>query len=87
LITYGFKGKVVINFKIHDFNSRAGKLQVSCNGESGIYINLSKDVNQDLREYCMLNKYQDRVYLFTKSNGTSLAPDSMLGTLKSRLKK
>lgn len=85
LITYGFKEKVVINFKLNDFISREGKLQVSYNGENSTYINLPEDLNQDLREYCVLNKYQDRKYLFSKSNGTLLTPDSMFGTLKSRL--
>ncbi len=31
-------------------------------------------------KYCALNIYEDRICLFTKSNGTPLTPDSMLGT-------
>lgn len=87
LVTYGFKEKVVINFRVHDFDSKKGKLLVNYNGENSIYVNLPKDIYQDLAEYCTLNKYENRAYLFTKSNGTPLTPDSMLGTLKSRLKK
>lgn len=87
LITYGFKEKVVINFKRPDFDSKNGKLLVNYNEDNSIYVNLSDDIYQDLKVYCALNKYEDRVYLFTKSNGTALTADSMLSTLKSRLKK
>ena len=38
-------------------------------------------------QYCELHKYTDREYLFTKSNGTQLTPDSIFATLKERLKK
>lgn len=87
LVAYGFKEKVVINFKLHDFDSQRGKLLVNCNGENSLLIHLPEDIHQDLVEYCSLNKYRDREYLFTKSNGALLTPDSMLGTLKSRVKK
>lgn len=87
LVTYGFKERVVINFKLCDFDRKIGNLLVNYNGENSIYINLPEDICQDLEEYCTLNMYEDRICLFTKSNGTPLTPDSMLGTLKSRLKK
>ncbi len=87
LITYGFKEKVVIKFKLHDFDSQKGELLVNYNEDNSIYLYLPDDICQDLRGYCALNKYKNRIHLFTKSNGTSLTPDSMLGTLKSRLKK
>lgn len=87
LLTYGFKEKVVVNFKRQDFDSENGKLLINYNGENSISINLFQDIYQDLAEYCTLNKYDERVYLFTKSNGTPLTSDSILGTLKSRLEK
>ncbi len=87
LLLYGFKEKVVINFKPHDFDSKKGRLLVNYNGDNSLYVDLPDDVCQDLREYCVLNKYKDRANLFTKSNGAALTPDSMLGTLKGRLKK
>ncbi len=87
LLTYGFKEKVVVNFKRQDFDSENGKLLINYNGENSISINLFQDIYQDLAEYCTLNKYGERVYLFTKSNGTPLTSDSILGTLKSRLEK
>ena len=87
LLTYGFKEKVVVNFKRQDFDSENGKLLINYNGENSISINLFQDIYQDLAEYCTLNKYEERVYLFTKSNGTPLTSDSILGTLKSRLEK
>lgn len=87
LITYGFKEKVVINFKRQDFDLKNGKLRINCNGENSISIILFQDIYQDLAEYCALNKYEERVYLFTKSNGKPLTSDSILGTLKSRLGK
>lgn len=87
LVTYGFKERVIINFKLEDFDGITGKLLVGRNEENSIYIYLSEDIRQDLIEYCMLNKYQDRVFLFTKSNGAKLTPDSMFHTLKDRMKK
>ena len=87
LLKYGFKEKVVVNFKRQDFDSENGKLLINYNGENSISINLFQDIYQDLAEYCTLNKYDERVYLFTKSNGTPLTSDSILGTLKSRLEK
>lgn len=87
LTTYGFKEKVVINFRLADFNSNEGTLLVNCNGENGIYINLYEDIYQDLLKYCAIHEYPGRVYLFTKSNGSSLTPDSIFGTLKMRMKK
>lgn len=87
LVTYGFKEKVVINFKLHEFDSQRGELLVNCNGESSLLIHLPENIHQDLVEYCSLNEYRERECLFSKSNGTLLTPDSMLGTLKSRVKK
>lgn len=78
---------VVINFKIEDFDDITGKLLVGCNEENSIYICLPEDIRRDLIEYCILNKYQDREFLFTKSNGAKLTPDSMFHTLKSRIEK
>lgn len=87
LITYGFKEKVVINFKLSDFDGQTGKLIVCCSEENSINIDLPEDICHDLIVYCDLNKYQERECLFTKSNGTCLTPDSMFGTLKTRMKK
>jgi len=87
LITYGFKEKVIINLKLSDFDHQTGKLLVCCNGENSINVNLAEDIRADLAIYCALNKYQNRVTLFTKSNGASLTPDSIFYTLKTRMKK
>lgn len=87
LITYGFKEKVVINFKLSDFDREKGELLVNYNEDNCICVDLPDDIYQDMEKYCALNKYEDRVYLFTKSNGAALTADSMLSTLKSRLKK
>lgn len=87
LSIYGFKEKIVINFKLSDFNSKEGTLLVNCSEENSIYINLRKDICQDLLKYCTIHEYKDRVYLFTKSNGSPLTPDSIFGTLKNRMKK
>ncbi len=87
LTTYGFKEKVVINFKLRDFDDQTGKLMVCCNEENSINIDLPEKIYRDVVIYCSLNKYQEREHLFTKSNGTCLTPDSMFGTLKPRMKK
>lgn len=59
----------------------------NCEEESSISIRLREDIFNDLERYCSLHKEQSRVYLFTKSNGAPLTPDSILGTLKPRMKK
>lgn len=87
LITYGFKEKIIVNFKLSDFDRKRGTLLLNCEEESGIYIYLREDIFNDLERYCSLHKEKSRIYLFTKSNGMPLTPDSILGTLKSRMKK
>ena len=87
LTTYGFKEKIVINFKLRDFDDQTGKLMVCCNEENSINIDLPEEIYRDLVIYCNINKYRERAHLFTKSNGTCLTPDSMFGTLKTRMKK
>lgn len=87
LITYGFKEKVIINMKKEALNREEGTLLVSSNDECEIHIKLEKEILESLIKYCELHKYTDRVYLFTKSNGTQLTPDSIFATLKERLKK
>lgn len=86
-MTYGFKEKIIINFKLDDFDREKGTLLVNCEEESGIFIQLRKDIFEDLERYCTLHRDQSRVRLFTKSNGAPLTPDSIFGTLKSRMKK
>lgn len=66
LTTYGFKEKVVINFKLKDFDDQTGKLMVCCNEENSINIDLPEEIHRDLEIYCNLNKYREREHLFTK---------------------
>lgn len=87
LITYGFKEKVIINLKKEALNKEDGTLVVNDNEDYGIHIKLEKSILESLIRYCELHKYTDRVYLFTKSNGTQLTPDSIFATLNERLKK
>lgn len=86
LMNYGFKEKIIVNFKLNDFDSNKGKLLLNY-GEGNILISLKEDILQDLERYCALHKYQDRTCLFTKSNGAPLTPDSIFGTLKGRIEK
>lgn len=87
LITYGFKEKVIINIRAVDFNKMEGKLLVDNDEGQGIYIKLAEDILSDLVKYCELHKYPERTYLFTKSNGAQLTPDSIFATLKERMKR
>lgn len=87
LTTYGFKEKLIINFKLDDFDREKGILLLNCEEESSISIRLREDIFKDLERYCTLHGEQSRIYLFTKSNGMPLTPDSILGTLKPRMKK
>lgn len=87
LSTYGFKEKVIINIKIGDFNKREGTLLINGEEEQELRIKLDEDILADLVRYCELHKYPNRTYLFTKSNGTQLTPDSIFTTLKERMKK
>ncbi len=87
LTTYGFKEKVIINIKIEDFSVAEGTLLINGEEEQGLRIKLDEDILADLVRYCELHKYPDRSYLFTKSNGTQLTPDSIFTTLKERMKK
>ena len=87
LITYGFKEKIIINIRTEDFNEKEGQLLVGCDEEQRIYIKLEADIWEDLVKYCRMHKYPDRTYLFTKSNGEQLTPDSIFYTLKEKMKK
>lgn len=87
LITYGFKEKVIINVKTEDFSKLEGTLLINSEEEQELRIKLDEDILADLVRYCELHKYPDRLYLFTKSNGTQLTPDSIFTTLKERMKK
>ncbi|MBP3476061.1 MAG: hypothetical protein J6K48_07050 [Lachnospiraceae bacterium] len=87
LSTYGFKEKVIINTKIEDFNKSEGTLLINGVEEQELRIKLDEDILADLVRYCELHKYPNRTYLFTKSNGTQLTPDSIFTTLKERMKK
>ncbi len=87
LITYGFKEKVIVNIKKEDFNKEKGTLLINSNEEYGIHVKLEKDIAESLVQYCKLHKYIDRTYLFTKSNGQQLTPDSIFATLKDKMKK
>ena len=87
LITYGFKEKIIINIRTEDFNEKEGQLLVGCDEEQRIYIKLEADIWDDLVKYCVMHKYPDRAYLFTKSNGEQLTPDSIFYTLKEKMKK
>lgn len=87
LITYGFKEKVIINIKIEDFSKKEGTLLINGEDEQELRIKLDEEILADLVRYCELHKYPDRTYLFTKSNGTQLTPDSIFTTLKERMKK
>lgn len=48
LLTYGFKEKVVVNFKRQDFDSENGKLLINYNGENSISINLFQAINEQI---------------------------------------
>lgn len=85
-IRYGFKEKVIINIKIEDFDEKEGKLLVDNDEEQGIYVKLDKDILKDLIKYCEIHRYPNRIYLFTKSNGEQLTPDSIFHTLKEKMK-
>lgn len=87
LTNYGFKEKIIINLKLDDFDRKKGTLLINFEEEGSISIHLREDIFLDLDRYCTLHKYQSRVHLFTKSNGISLTPDSILGTLKGRMKR
>lgn len=87
LSKYGFKEKVIINIKIEDFSKREGTLLINGEEEQELRIKLDEDILADLVRYCELHKYPNRTYLFTKSNGTQLTPDSIFTTLKERMKK
>ncbi|HIW81428.1 MAG TPA: hypothetical protein H9742_07920 [Candidatus Acetatifactor stercoripullorum] len=87
LSTYGFKEKVITNFKMEDFSKREETLLISGEEEQELRIKLDEDILADLVRYCELHKYPDRTYLFTKSNGTQLTPNSIFITLKERMKK
>lgn len=87
LNTYGFKEKVIINIKIEDFSKSEGTLLINGEEEQELRIKLDEDILADLVRYCELHKYPNRTYLFTKSNGTQLTPDSIFATLKERMKK
>lgn len=87
LSTYGFKEKVIINIKIKEFSKEEGTLLINGEEEQELRIKLDEEILADLVRYCGLHKYPDRTYLFTKSNGTQLTPDSIFTTLKERMKK
>lgn len=87
LITYGFKEKIIINIRTEDFNEKEGQLLVGCDEEQRIYVKLEADIWDDLVKYCGMHKYPYRTYLFTKSNGEQLTPDSIFYTLKEKMKK
>lgn len=87
LALYGFKEKIIINIKLTDLNVEEGTLLIDCDEEYNIHIKLRKDILQDLVQYCTLHKYPNREYLFTKSNGVKLTPDSIFPTLKGRMKR
>lgn len=87
LITYGFKEKIIINIRTEDFNEKEGQLLVGCDEEQRIYVKLEVDIWDDLVRYCGMHKYPNRIYLFTKSNGEQLTPDSIFYTLKEKMKK
>ncbi len=87
LITYGFKEKVIINIKTEDLSKLDGTLLINGEEEQELRIKLDEDILADLVRYCELHKYPNRTYLFTKSNGTQLTPDSIFATLKERMKK
>lgn len=87
LITYGFKEKVIINFKTVDFNKLEGTLRINGEEEQAMHIKLDEDILANLVRYCKIHKYPDRTYLFTKSNGTQLTPDSIFATLKEKMKR
>ncbi len=65
LTTYGFKEKVVINFKLRDFDDQTGKIMVCCNEENSINIDLPEEICRDLVIYCNLNKYREREHFFS----------------------
>ena len=46
-----------------------------------------KNILFSLVKYCEIHKYPKREYLFTKSNGSQLTPDSIFATLKEKVKK
>ena len=87
LALYGFKEKKITNIKVSDLNITEGTLLIDCDEEYNMHIKLRKDILRDLERYCALHKYPDREYLFTKSNGVQLTPDSIFATLKERMKK
>lgn len=90
LALYGFKEKIIIYLKVTDFNDVKGTLAISGNEENGEYnlhVKLREDILQDMIRYSNLHKYPDRIYLFTKSNGAQLTPDSIFYTLKERVRK
>lgn len=86
-VTYGFKEKVIVNIRVDDFNKVEGKLLVYSDEEQGIYVKLDEKILADLVKYCEMHRYPDRIFLFSKSNGEKLTPDSIFATLKERMKK
>ncbi len=87
LIKYGFKEKVIINLKTRDFNEMESKLLLDNDEGPEISIKLDEDISLGLEKYCKIHKYPKREYLFTKSNGLQLTPDSIFATLKEKVKK
>lgn len=88
LKTYGFKECVVISFKKEDFDNEEGTLLVNSDVQCNISIRLTDDIWRDLKKYCEIHRYPDRDYLFTKSNGNVLSPDSIFAKgIKDKLKR
>ncbi len=87
LVFYGFKEKIIINMKMDDLDVSEGTLLLRGGEEYNIRLKLKEDIFNGLLNYCTQNKHSDRVYLFTKSNGAQLTPDSIFGTLKKRIEK
>lgn len=87
LITYGFKEKIITNIKITEFDDVNGTILINNAEEYSIHLKLRDDIFEDLKRYCTLHRFPERVYLFTKSNGAQLTADSIFGTLKERMKK
>lgn len=87
LVSYGFKEKIIINMKIDDLDVSEGTLLLRSDEGYNIRLKLKEDIFNSLLSYCTQNQHSDRVYLFTKSNGAQLTPDSIFGTLKRRIEK
>lgn len=72
--------------KIEEFNEKEGQLLVGCDEEQKTYVKLEADIWDDLLKYGRIHKYPDRIFVFTKSNGKQLTPDSTFHTLKKKSK-